>query len=753
MIRNPAYPSLPCTWQVGPSPGPDHRPQRLVPATVPGAVQLDWAAANDLPDYRIGDNVRHWQGLDEHHWHYQTRFAHPQLNPDQRLVFACGGVDYACVVRCNDVVVHAQEGMFTPFQVDLTDHLQDDNQLCVLVFPAPRCQRLATNSDADQGSLRHLATDSCKPPVAYGWDWHPLLIPLGIWDETGLEIRPARHLDTVSLHQTWLGSEPAMDIHITTSDAHPRDAVLIWRIEDPTGAEIVTVEQGAKAGAVRLRAHIPDPQLWWPRGYGEQPRYTSVVELRTPEGRILDQDQRRFGLRRVALTMHPVAWNEPQGFPKSRSNPPITVTVNDVPIFCKGSNWVPPDIFPGRIDADTYRPLIDLAVEANFNTLRVWGGGIVNKDSFYELCDEAGLLVFVEFPLACNPYGDDPAYLRVLEQEARSIVSRYRHHPSIALWCGGNELFNGWSGMTDQSLPIRLLNAICYELDRQRPFVPTFPVSGMGHGPYTFFDTDSDEEVIGLIQRARHTAYSEFGCPGPSPADYLRTIIPTEELWPPRPGTSWQTHHAFDAWRGDTWLCWQTICRIYGQPQDLEELCARGAQLQAIGYQAIFEEARRQWPRCSMAINWCFNEPWPSAANNAIVNHPAQPKPTAFAAVRDACREVLLCARIAKLRWRTGERIDVELEVINDSGAELPAASVSALARCGELRWDLGSWHHPAVEPRGKILGPTLRWILPELPQADWCIELHHGADTAHANRYALRFVHRGSSAQRRLNE
>lgn len=127
-------------------------------------------------------------------------------------------------------------------------------------------------------------------------------------------------------------------------------------------------------------------------------------------------------------------------------------------IFARGSNWGSPDIFPGRAGADTYRPLLALARDAHFNLLRCWGGAPAPKESFFERCDVLGLFVWQEFPLACNRYPDTPGYLADLDRESRAIIRRVRQHPCLALWCGGNELFNAWSGMDDQSLALRLLN-------------------------------------------------------------------------------------------------------------------------------------------------------------------------------------------------------------------------------------------------------------------------------------------------------
>ncbi|NJK96849.1 MAG: hypothetical protein HC905_19760 [Bacteroidales bacterium] len=300
-----------------------------------------------------------------------------------------------------------------------------------------------------------------------------------------------------------------------------------------------------------------------------------------------------------------------------------------------------PEIFPGIITAERYNKLLDLALKANFNTLRVWGGGIINKESFYELCDEKGLLVWQEFPLACNPYPDNPHYLKILKQEATSVITRLKTHPSLALWSGGNELFNSWSGMTDQSLPLRLLNSLTFQLNPEVPFIPTSPLMGMGHGHYVFRDFDTKEEVYARMQKAHFTAYTEFGMPGPSSVEVLKQIIPEKELWPPKPGTSWESHHAFKAWVGNTWLMEDMLADYFGQAVNLETLVQQGQLMQSEGYKAIYEEARRQKPYCSMALNWCFNEPWPTAANNSIVNYPALPKP-AFQ-VSERCMPTIMC--------------------------------------------------------------------------------------------------------------
>ena len=163
-----------------------------------------------------------------------------------------------------------------------------------------------------------------------------------------------------------------------------------------------------------------------------------------------------------------------------------------------------------------------LVRDAHMNILRIWGGGFVNKESFFELCDELGIMVWQEFPLACNEYPDEEHYLSVLKKEATSIVRRLRTHPCAILYCGGNELFNNWSLMTDQHHALRLLNAVCYEEDRCTPFIATSPLNGMGHGSYLNYDETIDEEAAHPLRaQPQHCLYRvrlPVGVPGELPA-------------------------------------------------------------------------------------------------------------------------------------------------------------------------------------------------------------------------------------------
>lgn len=684
----------PLNWSVGFTRDPAVAPARWVPAQVPGAVQLDWARAEQWPPHWAADNFRQYAWMAEVYWLYRTELPRPTLTADQQLWLVAQGVDYECEVRVNGAVRHRQAGTHTPFELDLTGDL--GGTLEILILPAP---------PGEQQPLRkHEPVAHCKPPVAYGWDWHPRLIPLGIWDEARLEVRPRRHWRRAELFYELAPDLASADLRL---DLQPAGHKFRWELRDPAGQVVLREDR-------QLTARLDRPQVWWPNGQGEPALYRLRVELLDDRGHAVEARESRVGFRRIRLVMLDDGWSGGP-VPVTQAPPPVTFEVNGRRVFIKGSNWVPPDVFPGQITGAQYRPLLQMARDAHMNLLRCWGGATVNKESFFDLCDEMGIMIWQEFTRACNRYADTPEYLRVLDQESRAIITRLRPHPCVVLWCGGNELFNNWSRNTEQDLHMRLVARNCFDLDPSRPYIHTSPIMGIGHGDYRF-EAGWGGNVFSIYSNADRTAYCEFGVPGTPSAETLRRFIPAAELFPPQRGTAWQTHFAFDAWGGDkdSWLMPATIDKYFGPPADLDDLVHKSQLLQSIGYQIVFEEIRRQKPRAAMALNWGFNEPWPCAANNSLIAWPAEPKP-ALAAVAAALRPALASARIPRFDWRQGDWFEAELWLLNDSPAPVAAGRVEATLIIAGRELPLLHWDFPEFPANVNQRGPTGRIQLPAL--------------------------------------
>ena len=648
----------------------------FVPASVPGNAGYDYAMANGYHDYTFNDNYKLFKWMEDKDWLYQT--VVPASVQEGRLFFVSLGIDYEFDIMVNGKIIFSQEGMFTPVEIDLSNTSKGD-VLEVLIKKPPK------REDAEKDT-RSEADRSAKPAVSYGWDWHPRLIPFGLWDDTYFETRNACYIKDLDV--TYKLTDDLNEAHFKIDLELSEESGYTFEIYDSEG--------------VLQPNPVQNVQLWWPNGHGKQHLYTWKLTLdKTGEER-----SGKIAVRKTELVSN--GW--PQDYDRPNLDcdyPPFTLRINHKNIFCKGTNWVNPEIFTGTITEETYRPLIERAVECNFNIFRIWGGAIVNKEPFFKLCDEHGIMVWQEFPLACNNYKGGDDYLKLLDQESRSIIKRYKNY--VSLWCGGNELFNAWSGMDEQSLALRLLDKNCFELDRDKPFIKTSPIMNVGHGSYVFRYPNGDD-VFQAIQKSRRSAYVEFGVPSMADYELIKSIIPEDELYPIKPTGGWVAHHAFYAWDGRGWLFTETINHYFGEPKNLHEMIYYNDWLQCEGYKAVYEEARRQSPNCSMALNWCYNEPWVCAANNSIISYPCNPKP-AFYAIKGSCRPVLASARIQRFDYLPGEVFTPEIWLLNDSAEVCPGGEVAVSVKFGDSKTELSTWEYP--ESKANIQGPSLNYTIP----------------------------------------
>lgn len=687
-------------WQLGFSDALNTPPAEFFSATVPGAVQLDYAAAYGLPDYKYETNYEEYLWMEDKFWTYKTSFDASNITSGN-LFFVSKGIDFKYDIYINGIKKLSYEGMYREARINLTEYIGTVIEIKVLIYPIPK-----STLDNVKAGTREEANQTTKPAVSYGWDFHPRLVPLGIWDETYIEHTSQNQKIApnvkYSLNSTRTVAKVSMSVEA--------DDIVGWSFIAPNGDVIFE-------GDNKLESfEIQNPLLWWCNGYGEPNLYAWELKVKDfNEIRVLSG---RIGFKTVSLEMNEGTWSVPE-FPKTRSCPPITLCLNGVNVFVKGSNWVAPEIFYGTITEQRYREQLELVKFANLNFVRCWGGAIVNKEAFYDICDELGIMVWQEFPLGCNNYIATDEYMDLLKREATDIIDRVSKHPCHVIWCGGNELFNSWSGMTDQSLALRTLNSLTLEKTPNIPFLPTSPLMGMAHGSYLFIYFEG-QEVIEVMQNCNHTAYTEFGAPSISNIDCLKIAADEEKLFPLVPNDVTIAHHAFKAWcREDTWCGVDTIKHYFGVSESLEQLIDRGQYLQGVAYRFIFEEARRQKPHCSMAVNWCFNEPWPCIANNSLVCYPNSIKPALYE-VASACRNVVASARFRKLKHKADEVLEFDLFMLNDGLEAVKADTVKVSVKVGDsVAVNIIDWNFPDLEANKNYEGPTLRYKLPSVAGAE----------------------------------
>ena len=692
-------------WQ-----GRNCRTGELFTAAVPGNIQYDFAVAKNFGDIQFSDNYKKLIPYENDAWEYVTALNF-EINEGEKLFLVSDGIAYKYDIFLCGEKLYSYEGMFKPVELEITGAKRGD-ELKIYIYPHPK------RETAPKGT-RDEADESCNPPVCYGWDWNPRLLISGLWQGAHIETRGASHIGDVEVLASLnaLLDEGSVVCHFDC------ELPCIISLYDQNGGLVYCGDE--------REFTIENPELWWCNGQGEPYLYRYVIanEKESVEGYI--------GFKRIRLVRNANA-NGPRVFPKGRYEAPITIELNGRPIFAKGSNWVNPDIFWGNIDDERYETLVSLAKEANMNIFRMWGGAGLERKAFYDICDRMGILVWQEFMLACNNYRNVEPYMTVLESEATAIIKKLRSHASLAIWCGGNELFNSWSGMDEQSAPLRLLNALCYEHDRERPFLYTSPLYGMAHGGYTFYLDRQGSEVYQAFGNSENTAYTEFGVPSISSVEALRRIIPEDELFPPRESDAWIAHHGYNAWVGDTWLCISTLEKYFGKAESLEALVDSSNWLQCEGYRFIFEEARRQWPHCSMALNWCFDEPWITAANNSIIEYPTKPKPC-YEYVKNALRPTLFSARLKKFSWSANETFEAELWLLNDVGFPTDGM-VKVTLTVGGNTYDLLEWRAEA-EANKNTQGPTVRFVLPEVSDDRFVLRLE--GENGTSSTYTLQYINK----------
>ncbi|KAL8783676.1 MAG: hypothetical protein Q9213_004470 [Squamulea squamosa] len=398
----------------------------------PTNVHLDLAYHGLIPDPITSKNEEHVQWVGEQSWAYRTRFQSPSLAQGQKAVLAFDGLDTHATVLFNGKEILKTKNMFIPERLDVTKHLNafTKNELEIvfdstylvgkrLVESDPKHKYGCWNGDPSRLAVR-------KAQYHYGWDWGPALLTCGPWRAIHIEVYTSRIADlffTTEVDRSLAAAEIAAQCEIE-GHAFEIKFELLFRGK-PVASETVQVVDGTASAIFRTQK----PELWYPARYGKQPLYDLKAVLLAGTS-VLDVKYRRFGLRRVEVVQREL-----------EDAPGMTFffQINNIPIFCGGSNWIPADMLIPSIEPSRYRRLLKLALKGNHSMVRIWGGGIFEEQSFYNACDEFGILVWQDFLFACGNYPANSEFLGLVKREATANVKRLRHHPCIVIWAGNNE--------------------------------------------------------------------------------------------------------------------------------------------------------------------------------------------------------------------------------------------------------------------------------------------------------------------------
>lgn len=692
-------------------------------APVPSPIHRVLQDAGLIDDPNIGLNSLKARWVEEMYWTYRHTFTVPEKAASQPAWITFGCLEFAATVLLNGEQIGTHANAHVPARFLVTGKLRAGENLLIVQLSGPMHLYADKQSSGFRSGLigamtkRHWAR---HPQYQHGWDWNPRLINIGILGDVRLEWRAEPRLDQVTvfaeLDATYAMATVTVRATVENTGNMPVEATLRVRIKE-TGQEVSqksTLQPGENRPACSLT--IPQPRLWWPVGHGEPFRYTAVVELVIDEN--IQTATRQFGARRVEMDQspHPEAGRF------------CTLVINGRPIFCKGGNWVPADLLYSTVTPERERALVDLALAANFNFLRIWGGGTLASHSFLDYCDAKGVMVWHDLLFACAQYpAHEPAFLSELRREATYAVRELAHHPSLLVWCGNNEIswFEENAGYATES--IARPHAAFFYVDvpricrREDPSKlhwissPWSPDSGDPNDPL-MGDQHPWHVSLGMAGGADFWLYrthvdrfpNEGGVLGASSLATLRQFLPADErkLLPP----SWEHHdNTFarsDCVPGRLGHAYSTISLwLKRDPltMPLEEYAFASALLQAEALQEYILNYRRRMFSSASAIFWMYNDSWPVTHGWSIVDYYLRRK-LAYHPVRRAFQPITVVV--------TSEKETVSIYGVNDTPQEWT----------GELRYGifLLAGGHPLERMQHVKIAANASTTLATFARAEW---------------------------------
>lgn len=644
-----------------------------LPARVPGDVHSDLLALGRIPDpcQAGGLPASRWvEGVD---WWYRARLP-LAIDPGQRAFIELDGVDTLSAVFVEERELGRREGMFSRHALEIPAELarRPAVELAVRIwgsdalpaFPLNRRERLWKRViSRGQNSMPpfddRLAT--LKRPMSFGWDFAPRLRTMGIWDAGRVVVCrgvyvAGLYVAAEPLGQSADGGPARVSVRLVADSDRATDVDARFDLR-PAGVGGVSPSQFA------FRLHLPagvsehriafqwdEAPLWQPWERGAPNLCDLSLRLCNADAGShnlpLATAGTRFGVRRIELGER---WQ---------------VRVNGQPFFLRGVNWVPLDALPGRVERGRYEALLRQAVAAGVNFVRVWGGGGRETQAFYDLCDELGLLVWQEFPVACVFLDHLPrsaAFASLLRQESRGIVQALHNHPSVALWCGGNE----FSASRNRRAVAAMAEVAAAE-DGQRPFLAASPGPGDAHNWLVWHGLAS----LAAYRQEQAALVSEFGLQAAPSPDSLAQFLAGDELWPP--GEGWERHNA-DLRKMRRYAHW---FQTPGQ-EGLAAFVDASQRAQAAGLQVLIEHVRRRKPITGGFALWQWNEPWPSICWS-VIDYYGRPK-LAYQTLQRIMQPVLVSLDFPLRRYRAGDRLAGALWLVNDGAEEVTDCTLTAL--------------------------------------------------------------------------
>lgn len=592
------------------------------PASVPGTVYTDLLENGQMEDPFWKDNENKALALMEKDYEYETVFQCDELRKSKKVWLRFEGLDTIADVYVNEKHVGNAENMHRIWEYDVTDVLTDGDNTLRVYFHSPlqyikeayAKQPTRGSEDAMDGFV-HIRKAHCM----FGWDWGAHLPDAGMFRPVYLMGVEEGRIDSVRIHQIHEEGKVSLEFSVLRNPAEDLKKEIPCGGDDGFTYNVqVTAPDGTVVTAVDSpkNVEIANPQLWWPNGIGKQPLYEVSVTL-YKDGKEVDVWTRKIGLRTMTMHLEPDEWGIS-----------FAHQVNGKDIFAMGADYIPEDHLLGRVNPGTTRKLLEQCKAANFNAVRVWGGGYYPEDWFYDICDELGLMVWQDFMFACAVYDLTPEFEANIRAEFVDNIKRLRHHPSLGLWCGNNEMEQFVSEGNWVSKPSevrdylfmyeRVIPEVLKQYDPDTFYWPASPSSGgsfddprdPNRGDVHYWDVWHGNKPFSDYRNYFFRYASEFGFQSFPSMKTIETISDDPADW--NIFSYIMEKHQRNA--GANGKILNYLQQTYRYPTQFPVLLYASQMLQAEAIKYGVEHFRRNRGRCMGAIYWQLNDCWPVAS-------------------------------------------------------------------------------------------------------------------------------------------
>ncbi len=663
---------------------------RNIPARVPGSVLGDLLNAGLIDDPFDRENEYAALRLFDRDYEYALNFAVPEaFLAHRRIDLVFYGLDTLAEVTLNGETVLSADNMHRTWRVDVKARLKPEGNALRVLLRSPNrfiAEAAKVNPDVTYDGSGSVKGTSFlrKAHYMFGWDWGPQLPDAGIWRPCALEGYDGPRIESVEILQTHEADRVRLRVCTRTDGGVP--AAIRATLAGPDGTRL---EEQAEGDSLELT--VEHPRLWQPNGWGEHPLYTLEVACMNENGVVADTAVRRIGLRTISISREPDKYGEE-----------FCLKVNGRRLFSMGADYIPEDNLTGRTSPERTRRLLEDCAKCNFNTVRVWGGGYYPEDWFLDVCDELGLIVWLDLMYACNIYKMTDSFERNIVAETRDNLLRIRHHACIGLICGNNEMESGWCdwpAVVGHSPALRadyikqfeyVLKKECAALAPQIDYWPSSPSSGGcfdDPNGYDRGDVHCWDVWHGLkpfeAYRGKYPRFcSEFGFES---FPCMRTV---ESFTRPEDRNVFsRVMESHQKCVGGNGKILYYLAQNYRYPLSFRHLLYASQLLQAEAMRAGVEHWRRNRGRCMGAIYWQLNDCWP-VCSWASVDSFGRWKQLQYAAGRFFAPVLVSCER---------EGFRIRVNVVNDT---LSPFSGNVLLRL--------------IDARGRVI--TARGIPAEVP-------------------------------------